>query len=44
MNRGASLDGNILRMKVADLDRKRQQNFAQFEPEMAQLIDYAGTS
>jgi MoaA/NifB/PqqE/SkfB family radical SAM enzyme len=44
MNRGASLDGNILRMKVADLDRKRQQNFAQFEPEMAKLIDYAGTN
>ena len=43
MNRGASLDGNILRMKVADLDRKRQQNFAQVEPEMAQLIEYAGT-
>jgi MoaA/NifB/PqqE/SkfB family radical SAM enzyme len=40
MNRGASLDGNILRMKIADLDRKRDQNFAQIEPEMAQLIDY----
>ena len=40
MNRGASLDGNILRMKIADLDRKRGQNFALVEPEMAQLIDY----
>jgi sulfatase maturation enzyme AslB (radical SAM superfamily) len=40
MNRGASLDGNILRMKIADLDRKRDQNFALVEPEMAQLIDY----
>jgi len=44
MNRGASLDGNILRMKVADLDRKRQQDFAQIEPEMAQLIQYASTN
>jgi len=42
MNNGASLDGFILRMKVADLDRKRQQNLAQVEPEFAQLIDYAG--
>jgi MoaA/NifB/PqqE/SkfB family radical SAM enzyme len=44
MNRGASLDGNILRMKVADLDRKRNQNFARIEPEMAKLIDYACAS
>jgi hypothetical protein len=29
-------------MKVADLDRKRQQNLAVTEPEFAQLIDYAG--
>jgi MoaA/NifB/PqqE/SkfB family radical SAM enzyme len=44
MNGGASLDGNILRMKIADLDRKRQQNFSQIEPEMAQLINYVGTN
>jgi MoaA/NifB/PqqE/SkfB family radical SAM enzyme len=42
MNNGASLDGFILRMKVADLDRKRQQNLAEIQPEFAQLIDYAG--
>ena len=40
MNRGASLDGNILRMKIADLDRKRSQNFSQIEPEMSELIEY----
>ena len=42
MNNGASLDGNILRMRVADLDRKRQQNLAVVQPEFAQLIDYNG--
>jgi len=42
MNNGASIDGFILRMRVADLDRKRQQNLAHVEPEFAQLIDYAG--
>jgi len=42
MNNGASLDGFILRMRVADLDRKRQQNLATVEPEFAQLIEYAG--
>jgi MoaA/NifB/PqqE/SkfB family radical SAM enzyme len=42
MNNGASLDGSILRMRVADLDRKRQQNLAVVEPEFAQLIDYNG--
>ena len=42
MNNGASLDGFILRMRVADLDRKRQQNLADVEPEFAQLINYAG--
>jgi hypothetical protein len=42
MNNGASLDGFILKMKVADLDRKRQQNMAVTQPEFAQLIEYAG--
>ena len=42
MTKGASMDGNMLRMKVADLDRKRQQNLAVVEPEFAQLINYAG--
>ena len=39
---GTSLDGFMLRMKVADLDRKRNQNLARVEPEFAQLIDYNG--
>jgi hypothetical protein len=42
MNNGVSLDGNILRMRVADLDRKREQNLAEVEPEFAKLIDYNG--
>ena len=40
MNNGTSLDGNILRMRVNDLDRKREQNLAEVEPEFANLIDY----
>jgi hypothetical protein len=40
MNRGASNDGFMLRMKIADLDRKRDQNFADVCPEMAAIIDY----
>jgi hypothetical protein len=40
MNNGASLDGNILRMRVADLDRKRNQNLHDVQPEFAQLINY----
>lgn len=40
MNSGVSLDGFILRMKIADLDRKRQQSLTQVEPEFAQLINY----
>jgi len=42
MNNGASLDGFILRMRVADLDRKRNQNLAHTQPEFAALIEYAG--
>jgi MoaA/NifB/PqqE/SkfB family radical SAM enzyme len=42
MNNGVSLDGNVLRMRVADLDRKREQNLALVEPEFAKLIDYNG--
>jgi hypothetical protein len=41
MMRGVSLDGNILRMRVADLDRKRRQNLTQVQPELAALINYA---
>ena len=40
MNGGASTDGFMLRMKIADLDRKRNQDFAVVAPEMAQLIEY----
>jgi hypothetical protein len=43
MMRGASLDGNILRMRIADLDRKRQQRLSIVEPEFAQAIDYDQT-
>ena len=42
MNGAPSLDGNILRMKIADLDRKRGQNLHQVEPEFANLIGYTG--
>jgi MoaA/NifB/PqqE/SkfB family radical SAM enzyme len=42
MNAGNSLDGFILKMKVADLDRKRQQNLATVEPEFAKIIEYSG--
>jgi MoaA/NifB/PqqE/SkfB family radical SAM enzyme len=41
MNGGASTDGFMLRMKIRDLDQKRNTNFAQVCPEMAELIAYA---
>jgi len=40
MNTGASTDGFMLRMKIADLDRKRNQNLRDIEPELADLIAY----
>jgi MoaA/NifB/PqqE/SkfB family radical SAM enzyme len=40
MNTGASTDGFMLRMKIADLDRKRNQNLRTVAPEFADLIDY----
>lgn len=40
MNRGASADGFILRMKIKDLDQKRNQDFAALCPEMAAAIGY----
>jgi MoaA/NifB/PqqE/SkfB family radical SAM enzyme len=40
MMRGASLDGDILRMRIRDLDRKRNQQLTQVEPELARLINY----
>ena len=40
MNTGASTDGFMLRMKIADLDRKRNQNLRVVAPELADLIGY----
>jgi len=40
MNTGASTDGFMLRMKVRDLDQKRNQNMRDVAPEFADLIDY----
>jgi MoaA/NifB/PqqE/SkfB family radical SAM enzyme len=40
MNRGASTDGFMLRMKIKDLDRKRQQNLCTVQPEFAAIIEY----
>jgi hypothetical protein len=42
MNGGASLDGFMLRIKIADLDRKRGQDLRNVEPEFAKLIEYVG--
>ena len=42
MNGGVSLDGQLLRMKIADLDRKRNQDLRVVEPELAELIGYGG--
>jgi hypothetical protein len=41
MMRGASTDGFMTRMKIADLDRKRNQDLMAVAPEFAQLINYA---
>jgi MoaA/NifB/PqqE/SkfB family radical SAM enzyme len=40
MNKGNSLDGQLLRMNLRDLDHKRKQNLADVEPEFAALINY----
>ena len=42
IDKGVSLDGNVLRMKVEDLDWRRKQNLCDVEPELAKAIDYAG--
>jgi len=42
MTAGVSLDGQLLRMKIADLDRKRGQDLRLVEPEFAELIEYQG--
>jgi MoaA/NifB/PqqE/SkfB family radical SAM enzyme len=40
MNNGVSLDGQLLRMKIEDLDFKRQQHLSDYLPVLAQAIDY----
>ena len=40
MMKGASTDGNIMRMRIKDLDRKREQNLATVQPELAAVINY----
>ena len=40
MNGGASTDGFMLRMKIQDLDRKRNTDLSTVAPELAALIDY----
>lgn len=42
IDNGASLDGNILRMKVRDLDWRRSQDLRDHHPELAEAIGYAG--
>lgn len=43
MQGGVSLDGNILRMKVKDLDRRRNQNLKDHHKELAEAIGYDGS-
>jgi len=43
MNNGASTDGTMTRMKIADLDRKRRQDLTTVAPELAALINYVKT-
>mgnify|MGYP003344125985 CR=1 FL=1 len=40
MNQGTSFDGDILRMEIARLDQRRDQDLAAVEPELAELIHY----
>ena len=43
MNSGASTDGFMTRMKIADLDRKRNQDLVTVAPELAELLNYVKT-
>ena len=43
MNSGASTDGFMTRMKIADLDRKRAQDLRTVAPELAELLNYVKT-
>lgn len=40
MNSGPSTDGFMTRLKIADLDRKRDTNLTVIAPELAQLLGY----
>ena len=40
MNKGASTDGFMTKMKIQDLDRKRRQTLNDIAPELAALLDY----
>ena len=40
MNNGASTDGFMTRMKIRDLDRKREQNLRTVAPELADMLMY----
>jgi MoaA/NifB/PqqE/SkfB family radical SAM enzyme len=42
MLQAPSLDGTILRMKIADLDRKRNTDLRLVEPELANILEYPG--
>jgi MoaA/NifB/PqqE/SkfB family radical SAM enzyme len=42
MQQGASLDGNILKMKIQDLDWRRNTDLRTHHPELATAIGYAG--
>jgi hypothetical protein len=42
MRNGASTDGFMTRIKIADLDRKRNQDLRTVAADFAQLIEYTG--
>lgn len=42
MQGGASLDGNILRMRIRDLDCRRGQDLRHAHADLAQVLDYQG--
>jgi hypothetical protein len=42
MDRGVSLDGNIMLMKIKDLDQRRKQDLRDHHPELATAIGYHG--
>jgi MoaA/NifB/PqqE/SkfB family radical SAM enzyme len=44
IRKGVSLDGNILRMKVADLDRRRHQDLRHHHACLAEALEYHGSS